>query len=57
VRAIHLKEEAAIVVRESGPAGHLAPQNDQLMSERSIPSLKPGVRLEWRGQGGQDETQ
>jgi hypothetical protein len=44
------REEPAISVREPGPAGHLAPQNDQLMSERSILSLKPALRLEWRGQ-------
>jgi hypothetical protein len=35
----------------------LAPQNDQLMSERGIFGLKPDLRLEWRGQGGQNETQ
>jgi hypothetical protein len=35
----------------------LAPQNDQLMSERGIFGLKPDLRLEWRGQGGHDETQ
>ena len=49
---IHLEEEPSIVVREAGPARHLAPQNDQLMSERSILSLKPALRLEWRGQDG-----
>jgi hypothetical protein len=46
--SIHLEEEPAIVVREPGPAGHLAPQNDQLMSERSILSLKQALRLERR---------
>jgi len=54
--SIHLEEEPAIVVREPGPAGHLAPQNDQLMSERSIFSLKPTLRLEWRGQHGQNKA-
>jgi hypothetical protein len=49
-RSIHLEEEPAIVVREPGPAGPLAPQNDQLMSERSsILSLNPALRLKWRG--------
>jgi hypothetical protein len=43
--SIPLEEEPAIVVREPRPAGHLAPQNDQLMSERSILSLKPALRL------------
>src|SRR4030088_1830014 len=55
--SIHLEEEPAIVVREPGPAGHLTPQNDQLMSERSILSLKPALRLEWQGQDGQNETE
>jgi hypothetical protein len=54
--SIHLEEEPAIVVREPGPAGHPAPQNDQLMSERSILSLKPALRLEWRGQHGQNKA-
>ena len=44
-----------MAVREPGPAGHLAPQNDQLMSERSILSLKPALRLEWRGQHGKNK--
>src|SRR5258708_29349702 len=55
--SIHLEEEPAIIVREPGPAGHLTPQNDQLMSERSILCLKPALRLEWRGQDGQNETE
>jgi hypothetical protein len=38
-------------------ATQLAPQNDQLMSERGILSFKPDLRLEWRGQDDQDETQ
>jgi hypothetical protein len=54
--AIQLEEEPAIVVREPGPVGPLAPQNDQLMSERSILSLKPALRLEWRGQHGQNKA-
>ena len=54
--SIHLEEEPAIVVREPRPAGHLAPQNDQLMSERSIFSLKPALRLEWRDQHGQNKA-
>jgi hypothetical protein len=53
---MHLEEEPAIVVREPGPAGYLAPRNDQLMSERSILSLKPALRLEWRGQYGQNKA-
>jgi hypothetical protein len=49
--AISLDEEPAIA-----PA-QLAPQTDQLMSERGIFGLKPDLRFEWRSQGGQYETQ
>ena len=45
-----------MAVREPGPAGHLAPQNDQPMSERNIPSLQPALRLEFRGQHGQNKA-
>ncbi len=55
--SIHLNKEPAIVVRKLRPALHFALQDNQLMSERGILSLKPGLRLEWRGQDGQDETQ
>src|ERR1700686_574725 len=55
--SIRLEEEPAIVVREPGPAGHLAPQNDQLMSKHRVLSFKPQLRLEWRGQDGQNETE
>ena len=48
--------QLAIVVRKPGPAGPLAPENDQLMSERSILSLKPALRLEWRGRHGQNKA-
>jgi len=54
--AIQLDQEPAIVVREPDPTLKLAPQNDQLMSERRILCLKPALRLEWRGQDGQYET-
>jgi len=53
--AIHLNE-AAIVVRKVGPASHLPLQNDQLMSKYRILSLKPALRLEWRGEHGQNEA-
>ena len=36
---------------------HLTPQNDQLMSEYRILCFKPPLRLEWRGQDGQDEAE
>jgi hypothetical protein len=49
-------KEQAIAVREPNAAVHLTPQNDQLMSERRVLSLKPALRLEWRDQDGQYET-
>src|SRR5450759_4319846 len=55
--AIQLDKEPAIGVCEPDPALHLTPQNDQLMSKRRILGLKPTLRLEWRGQDGQYETQ
>ena len=54
--AIHLNEEPAIVVRKVGSASHLPLQNDQLMSKYRILSLKPALRLEWRGRHGQNEA-
>jgi hypothetical protein len=54
--AIELDEEPAIVVREANPAFQLASQDDQLMSKHCILRLKPDVRLEWRGQHGQNEA-
>lgn len=35
---------------------HVAPQNDQLMTEHRILCLKPASRLEWRDQTGQNEA-
>jgi hypothetical protein len=46
---ICLTKEPAIAVREPDPPLHLAPQDDQLMSERRILCFKPALRLEWRG--------
>jgi len=54
--AIHPNEEPAIVVRKMGSASHLPLQNDQLMSKYRILSLKPALRLEWRGQHGQNKA-
>ncbi len=55
--SIQLDEEPAIAVREPDPATQLALQYDQLMSQYRVLGLKPGLRLEWRGQNGQDETE
>src|ERR1700738_5324246 len=53
--AIQLDEEPTIVVREPDAAPQVAPQDNQLVSERGILSLKPDLRLEQRGQHGQDK--
>jgi hypothetical protein len=55
--AIQLDKEPAVIVREPNAAGYLAPQNNQLMSERRILGFKPALRLERRGQDGHYETQ
>src|SRR3979490_2882219 len=34
-----------------------APHDNQLMSKHRVLSLKPQLRLEWRGQDGQSETE
>src|SRR5216683_6412380 len=34
-----------------------APQDNQLMSKHRVLSLKSNLRLEWRGQDGQNETE
>src|ERR1700687_6053515 len=33
------------------------PQHNQLMSKHRVLSFKPHLRLEWRGQDGQNETE
>jgi hypothetical protein len=43
------------VVHEPDAATKRALQNNQLMSERGILSLKPDLRLEQRGQHGKDK--
>jgi hypothetical protein len=52
-----LDQEPAIVVRQLDPTLHLTPQDEQLMSENRILCFKPTLRLEWRGQNGQDEAE
>jgi hypothetical protein len=34
-----------------------APQDNQLMAKHRVLSFKPHLRLEWRGQDGQNETE
>jgi hypothetical protein len=45
------------MVGEPDATLHLTLQDDQLMSKHRVLSLKPQLRLEWRGQDGQGETQ
>ena len=54
--SIQLDEEQAIAVREPDATSHLPPQHDQLMSERGVLCLKSALRLEWRGEQGQEEA-
>src|ERR1700736_4814242 len=42
-------------VGKLGSTPHFAPQNDQLMSEHRVLRLKPALRLERRGQHGQNK--
>jgi hypothetical protein len=52
--AIQPDKEPAIIVCEPGAATQPTPQDDQLMSKHRVLSLKPHLRLEWRGQHGLD---
>src|SRR5260221_13929950 len=45
------------MVREPDATMHPTPQDNQLMSKHRVLSLKPQLRLEWRGQDGQSETE
>jgi hypothetical protein len=55
--AIQLDKEPAIIVREPDATMQPTPQNNQLMSKHRVLSLKPQLRLEWRGQDGQSERE
>ncbi len=46
IPTVKLDEEPAVVIGESNAAMHLAPQNDQLMSERRVLGFKSALRLE-----------
>jgi hypothetical protein len=45
------------MVREPDATRQPTPQDNQLMSKQRVLSLKPQLRLEWRGQDGQNETE
>src|SRR5437879_12184189 len=55
--AIQLDKEPAIMVRQPDATMKPAPQDNQLMSKHRVLSFKPQLRLEWRGQDGQNETE
>src|SRR3984893_13731876 len=54
---VELDKETAIMVREPDTTMQPAPQDNQLMSKHRVLSFKPQLRLEWRGQDGQSETE
>src|SRR5258708_3074276 len=56
-QAIQLDKEPAIIVREPDATTQPTLQDNQLMSKHRVLSLKPQLRLEWRGQDGQNETE
>jgi hypothetical protein len=45
------------MVREPNATMQPTPHDNQLMSKQRVLSLKPQLRLEWRGQDGQNETE
>src|SRR6202140_2322806 len=55
--AIQLDKEPTIMVREPDAARQPTPHDNQLMSKHRVLSFKPQLRLEWRGQDGQNETE
>jgi hypothetical protein len=55
--AIQLDKEPAIIVREPDATIQPTPHDIQLMSKHRVLGFKPQLRLEWRGQDGQNETE
>src|SRR5258705_5400473 len=55
--SIQLDKEPAIIVRQPDATMQPAPQDNQLISKHRVLGLKPQLRLEWRGQDGQNETE
>src|ERR1700757_3499194 len=52
-----LDKEPTIMVVEPDATMQPAPQDNQLMPKHRVLSLKPQLRLEWRGQDGHNETE
>src|SRR5258706_3926455 len=55
--AIQLDKEPKIIVREPDATMQPTLQDNQLMSKHRVLSFKPQLRLEWRGQDCQNETE
>src|SRR5882672_7798636 len=55
--AVQLEKEPAIMVRKPDSTMEPAPQDIQLMSKHRVLGFKPQLRLERRGQDGQNETE
>src|SRR5260370_21095020 len=54
---MQVDKEAAIMVRDREGTMQLTPQDNHVMSKHRVLSLKPQLRLEWRGQDGQSEPE
>jgi hypothetical protein len=54
---IQLDKEPSIMVRQPNATMQPASQDDQLMSKHRVLGFKPQLRLEWRGQHRQNETE
>jgi hypothetical protein len=55
--SIQQDQEQAISVRELGTTAHPPLQHNQLMTERRVLGLKSALRLERRGEKGQEEAE
>ena len=55
--SIQLDQEQAISVRELDTTAHPPLQHNQLMTERRVLGLKSALRLERRGEQGQEEAE
>jgi hypothetical protein len=50
-------KKPAIMVREPDATRQPTPHDNQLMSKHRVLGFKPQLRLEWRAQDGQNETE
>ena len=55
--SIQLDQEQAIAIREADATANPAPQHNQLMPQRRVLCFKSTLRLEWRGEQGQEEAE